>query len=105
VVGLIRSWRVSHARRDGEDDHRRGFTTTRTLEWVGQKMGRIAPDRCAPLYLSGYCFRAIDELLTISIYPVPAASGAALPVLVCSQGLRKRSNGNINQLRRCDVII
>ena len=43
-----------------------GSTSTRTLEWVAQKLGRIAPDEgIARLYIyPGHRFRAIDGLVT-----------------------------------------
>jgi len=43
-----------------------GSTSTRTLEWVAQKLGRIAPDEgIARLYIyPGHRFRAIDGLIT-----------------------------------------
>ena len=58
--------RVACAKRRGGRVIAVGSTSTRTLEWIAQKMGRIAPDEgIARLYIyPGYCFRAIDGLLT-----------------------------------------
>jgi S-adenosylmethionine:tRNA ribosyltransferase-isomerase len=65
-VDPIAAGRVACAKRRGGRVIAVGSTTTRTLEWVAQKMGKIAPDEgIARLYIyPGYCFSAIDGLLT-----------------------------------------
>jgi len=65
-VDPIAAGRVACARKRGGRVIAVGSTSTRTLEWVAQKLGRIAPDEgIARLYIyPGHRFRAIDGLIT-----------------------------------------
>jgi S-adenosylmethionine:tRNA ribosyltransferase-isomerase len=65
-IDPIAAGRIACAKRRGGRVIAVGSTTTRTLEWVVQKLGKIEPDEgIARLYIyPGYCFRAIDGLLT-----------------------------------------